>query len=389
MVGSLIFVHGTGVRLAGYQENVATAKQGLEEAGLNVDLVPCAWGDPLGVDFEGLSLPDLPDEAELMREAQDEARWTWLFDDPLFELNALTIRAAGTEMPASRPGRKPVWRETWEQIAAYRPSLELDLLLRGGGLREQWDPAWSDVVGGSDVAERAFEASAAANELADVVIAMARALIAWIHIRAVEDGRPGPSRELREKLRARLVVDWGFEAYGLGTFVSGLFMRAATSALRRRRNKFSGVSTLPVGDILLYQSRGGEIRDFIRAKIAQAPPPVALLAHSLGGIACFDLLAMNEPPEVSHLVTMGSQAPYFYEIGVLESLRRPDPLPAHFPPWLNIYDRDDFLSFVGERLFPGRVTDHEVSSGQPFPHSHGAYPASQEVWSKVGDFIGS
>ena len=41
--------------------------------------------------------------------------------------------------------------------------------------------------------------------------------------------------------------------------------------------------------------------------------------------------------------------------GELASLQAPAALPDEFPPWLNLFDRSDFLSFVAERLFPGRV----------------------------------
>ena len=56
------------------------------------DFVPCAWGDPIGVEFEGESLPDAPTAEKLKKAEEDFAQWNWLFDDPLFELKTLTIR---------------------------------------------------------------------------------------------------------------------------------------------------------------------------------------------------------------------------------------------------------------------------------------------------------
>jgi pimeloyl-ACP methyl ester carboxylesterase len=109
---------------------------------------------------------------------------------------------------------------------------------------------------------------------------------------------------------------------------------------------------------------------------------VTVIAHSLGGIASFDLLAGADAPEVARLVTVGSQSPLMYEIGALPSLKRPTCLPAKFPPWLNIYDRDDFLSFSAKRLFPG-VDDFDAELGQPFPDSHSAYFDSERVWNKI------
>ena len=63
------------------------------------------------------------------------------------------------------------------------------------------------------------------------------------------------------------------------------------------------------GDVLLYQARGDRIRAFIAKRVATAAESVVLLAHSLGGIAAMDLLAMRPLPSVRLLVTVGSPRP--------------------------------------------------------------------------------
>jgi hypothetical protein len=237
---------------------------------------------------------------------------------------------------------------------------------------------------GTGVPRDAFEHSA--SELADATRALARALVAALHVVAVEKGLPGPSRSLRQSLLERLVRDWDKVVYGLGAYFTNLMKRGATRMLRTHRNGLSSVAALPIGDVLLYQSRGDEIRAFIRKKIEEAykHKPVTVVAHSLGGIACVDLLAENGAPEVAQLVTAGSQAPLLYELGALKMLKSPAGLPTAFPPWLNLFDRNDFLSYVAERLFTRadgkEVKDVEVTSGQPFPDSHSAYFANPDVW---------
>ena len=94
-------------------------------------------------------------------------------------------------------------------------------------------------------------------------------------------------------------------------------MRAAfkaflTGVLRGKRLAWTERFSPELGDILVYQSRGAAIRTFIRKKIDAAKPPVYLLAHSLGGIACVDLLGGENPPKVACLITAGSQAPLLY-----------------------------------------------------------------------------
>jgi hypothetical protein len=61
-----------------------------------------------------------------------------------------------------------------------------------------------------------------------------------------------------------------------------------------------------------------------------------------------------------------------------------------FTPWLNIFDRNDFLSFRAGPTFRGvpDVTDFEVSSGVPFPESHGAYFRMKKVYQRISAFLG-
>ncbi len=92
---------------------------------------------------------------------------------------------------------------------------------------------------------------------------------------------------------------------------------------------------------------------------------------------------MESLPEVKLLVTVGSQAPFFYEINALHSLRYGEKLPSHFPQWLNIYDLHDLLSYVGAGVFPEKVQDVLVDSKQPFPRSHGAYWTNTATWKAI------
>jgi pimeloyl-ACP methyl ester carboxylesterase len=158
-----------------------------------------------------------------------------------------------------------------------------------------------------------------------------------------------------------------------------------TPYLRLRRGKHANVSPV-AGDILLYQANGKQIRGLIREQVLELKTPVVLLGHSLGGVACVDLLMDPDEAElrtrVKMLATVGSQAPYFYEINALSSLEYGEKteLPTYFPWWLNIYDRGDFLSYVGTRLFPNRIEDREVRTHQPFPQSHSAYWSRKDTY---------
>jgi hypothetical protein len=101
-----------------------------------------------------------------------------------------------------------------------------------------------------------------------------------------------------------------------------------------------------------------------------------------------DLLSQSEAPVVDRLVTVGSQSPLFFAIDALEVLRFKDRQHHPFTPWLNIFDRNDLLSFCAERIFGDtkRIYDQEVSSGVPFPESHSAYWRLDEVYSMIAAF---
>jgi hypothetical protein len=374
-----VFVHGSGVRLTGFCDGYDAAVRQAVRCSFTPVFIPCAWGDPLGSDFEGRSLPDPPSEDQIARQEAELAQWDWLLDDPLLELSILTIRDRSDALDAI-----PRWEKIWDQIATYQPTDELLLLLDRGSLRMFWPAAWNAIVNDSMIAHEAFEASA--HELPVAARALARGLVAALHGLATDHGGTGPSSRLRNQLVARLVADWGQTVLGISDLFFDLVKRAGTRLARARRNQFNHLVAFPLGDVLLYQSRGDEIRNFIRRKIELAEPPVTLIAHSLGGIACVDLLALPGAPAVGHLVTAGSQSPFFYEIGALTSLKMPQPLPASFPPWLNIFDRNDLLSFVAKPLFTN-VTDIEVASGQPFPDSHSHYFADDAVWNAIRDFV--
>ena len=391
-MGSILFIHGTGVRLKSFKPDFEQARKLAHDAGITDDFIPCDWGEPLGVEFEGKSIPGYFDSSNQNRSKQTEEQseldqqWEWLFNAPLFELNQFTIIDPDANNASLPPGTKNQGQEVWDSvIRIYKPSLELIGILKRADLENLWQAAWNAVAVDSPIAKDAFAASS--NEIPQVSRALARALVAQLHLTAVSSKSPGPNRSIREKLVQRLLQDWGQYHLGFSSSVLNLIARLATPMVRTYRKSISDWSALKIGDVLLYQSRGQVVRDFIRAKIQSATPPVTLVAHSLGGIACVDLLAMSDPPKVAKLITAGSQSPFLYELGALASLTTGKPLPIGFPPWLNIYDRNDFLSYIAQPLWPQNVTDLEVRSGQPFPDSHRAYFGSEEVWTEIRKFM--
>lgn len=383
--GSIVLVHGTGVRLKNYVSGFDIAVKVAQDCSLKRKLVPCAWGDPLGVEFNGLSLPEPPSPEKVKKAEEEFAHWAWILDDPLLELSMLGAPdgKAADDGFVDPEGKAP-YEQNLEQARAYVPSLEFETLLVRCELADVWKPA-RDLILSSPVTEAAFKASERVPQ--EAFRALARALVAQMHVETIARSRPAPVALHREKLVTRLLIDWKQQVFGVSEKFMEFVARAATRYVRSRRDALNTAAALPLGDVLLYQTHGATIRAFIKSAIAEAPAPVTLVAHSLGGIACVDLLALEKIPKIDGLVTVGSQSSFMYEIGSLASLKPGEKLRADFPKWLNIYDRNDFLSFYASRVFPN-ASDLEVSSGQPFPESHSAYLGNEAVWTMIREFIG-
>lgn len=385
---TLVFVHGTGVRPPQYKETFALIQQKLGIQRPDIKVVPCLWGEMLGtkLNAQGASIPLYDATLALSEEEEDKEilLWEQLYRDPLYELHLLSLKPS--EENAASPFEEPPSKELDYRLQRFEPSPELQGLLVEAGIALVFDEALQTVIRSEAYNEALQKASDSLSEYCD---AIARAIVAQIMFDC-EQQEKYPSiltnANLRDKLVETISCALGEAELGLGGWLwkpLSLLAHPTTFAIKRKRGSITdAISPMPC-DILLYQSRGEKIRRFIREIIEQAEPPVVLLAHSLGGIACVDLLVKERLEKVALLVTVGSQAPFLYEINALHSLEFGEPLPEHFPAWLNIYDLRDFLSYVGANVFPNKVQDVLVDSKQPFPRSHSAYWENPATWKAI------
>ena len=97
--------------------------------------------------------------------------------------------------------------------------------------------------------------------------------------------------------------------------------------------------------------------------------------------------ALNRLGARQSLVTVGSQAPFLYELNALPTLEFGVALPATVPRWVNVFDRRDLLSYAGEGVFSGRVEDREVDNRVPFPRSHSAYFGNKHFYAVLDEVL--
>jgi hypothetical protein len=377
MSRAVVFVHGTGVRGDAYARSFARIKASLPG---NVSFSGCFWGESEGARLtaDGASVPGYRLTGGSADVDEELALWAVLYTDPWYELRLLRLVVSRSgHVP---PGTLPPTVVLREQIKGFQPSNELRAKLGQEGLWAAFDNALAALLAAPEFDEAT---ATAAPDLVEHRGAVARAVIAHALVANAAEV-DGSTRDALVELFLNELHGYG---KGIPAWLARPFQGVATSLAARHRGSVTDAS-VPGGDILRYQARGEGIRAAIRRAVLDTRADrVALLAHSLGGIACVDLLATSELPQVDRLITVGSQAPFLYEIGALTSLEPPAPLPAHFPAWLNIFDPRDFLGYVAQDVFPGRVRDASIDNRQPFPQAHSAYWGNSAVWAAVGDFL--
>jgi hypothetical protein len=395
---TLLFVHGTGVREPAY--GVAFDQFAERLAGIRPEhaVAQCYWGGPHGsrLNAGGASIPSGDshrglDDALLPTTDEDAevALWGLLERDPLFELRLLS--ASGGAMEELPPNAVPPGREKAAAVRRLPTSAAVMSLAATARLGGVLPAAMEGVLAAATTAD-ALRQEAALG--ATIRAALARAIVAEAMLRADEElgGTLPLDGVQRDDLVAAIVAELGGSDRGIGKSLGRFGINAAlrlgvTRPVERRRLAITEASAPAAGDVLLYLARGEPIRDFIADAVTAIDGRVVLVAHSLGGIASVELLATRSLLKVELLVTVGSQAPFLYELNALPTLAFGSELPATVPRWVNIFDRRDLLAYTGAAVFPGRVEDREVDNGTPFPRSHSAYFANNRFYTVLDEVL--
>ncbi|MFE5208997.1 alpha/beta fold hydrolase [Streptomyces sp. NPDC056600] len=385
----VLFVHGTGVREPRFTELFTRFTDTLRDHAPSVRTTPYHWGAELGSRLAagGLSLP--PDGGDsrggTVSAADDDgtADWSLLYADPHAELALAAAGGGGGELPpgAPLPSERP--RRLLAGLPARLDAVARDLGVPVGPLRDALD----ELTRGRLPAR----AAAAAPDDAELALLLARCLVASAVAAALAEDSPVlPDGAARDTAVAALVTAMAAKPPGsdrgpLARLAARPVVRLASWQAVRRRRALTGAAHPAAADVMLFLARGEPLRRRLRELVAGLEPPVVVVGHSLGGIIALDTLIRTPLPQVELLVTVGSQGPFLYESGALPALAHPDPLPAHMPRWLNVYDRRDLLSYLAAPLFPGRATDVEVDNRQPFPASHSAYWSNPAVYRALAE----
>lgn len=408
---TVVFVHGTGVRQPRYSEALSIVTRAVTGVRPDAQIRGCYWGERLGarLSAQGASIPPVvgsralpgPDDltgvsalpgttdvpgasGPLDDPVHGVEDWWLLYLDPTVELRSLALLAtagpgAATALPP--PGRLTPGELLREQARAALAGPAVVVAAERAGLAGTLPAATEAILTHPDTGP-ALDEPAASGAGARL---LSRAVVAEA-VRRLSDPPADPPAidgRSRDDLVTALAttIEPGTDSRAVSAAIADILAATGRLAWRlqgarlveRRRAAILGSTHPASGDVLVYLAHGQQIRAFIADQVRACPEPPVLLAHSLGGVACVDLLVQQPQLRVASLITVGSQVPFLYELGALPSLRPPDRLPGGFPPWVNVYDPRDLLAYVGAEVFPGQVRDVPVESRQPFPHSHSAY----------------
>ncbi|MFE4309131.1 hypothetical protein ACFRR6_24140 [Streptomyces sp. NPDC056891] len=403
MEGSLVFVHGTGVR-EGLEDTLKKVRAGVKTLPLSpTSVFGPEWGKEIGpADLD--VTPILPTSSESTRAAADGeapddhatevAAWGLLIDDPLLELRLLAAAPpAETDLVIDEESAEVELQQLLDDAEVAPTALD------AAGVDDEDLRSAIAFVRDSEALLGAVQAVGEASD-EELLDSVAQAVVATVlHAqRTAVPPRLSPVA-LSGEQRAAFVesvyvalseaLTRSFFTRGIWKTLGPLAVRIGNAKVRENRAKIMDPFSDFIRDVAFYIRRGDRVREHLAKFISDLPAngPVVVVGHSLGGIAMVDLMSGDNAPHVDLLVTVGSQAPYLYLLDSLVSMRPDSDPPAHpFTPWLNIYSPADFLSFRAAPAFPGvdGIVDEEVDAGVPFPESHSAYWSHEETYSLIG-----
>ena len=406
----VVFVHGIGVRPVELATTLRAVAGRLGDAPLNLSsdrMTGVDWGAPYGarLNCAGTSIPGftssggsppLPDWTIYL--------WEQLKRDPHYEFNILnSVRRVQLLEPSlsleSSEGAVLFNSMIAVARATHDEDTAIGAVLRQHCIAESFAESIEAVQSDEDVRLILCHASGPLTPYRD---ALARMLLATAL--GVYETKQGAPSQLQLSRSARLAVEelvasslapdeMGPIADIVKDSIVALAKRLGTNYLMSRRGSLSEHAVRILGDLLVYQVRGNLIRRHVLQSIAEVKDDVVLIGHSLGGTAAVELLLEGLAPRVVALITVGSQAGFFYEINALSAspfraVLPENRLPPSFPPWLNAFDDADLLSYLASPIFGTRVKDVRIDSGLAFPDSHSAYWFNDHFWAALLEFVG-
>jgi hypothetical protein len=209
-----------------------------------------------------------------------------------------------------------------------------------------------------------------------------------------------PGREEPEQFGSSRILNMLSEAMtrlqSSGARISG---RVAADVFR---HSIHAQAAIFMGDVFEYIANRGNktnpgpivVRVIEAIESAASSKPASVLAHSLGGVIAYDVLSYYRPDlRVDNLVTVGSQVGFFQELALLNrDINLTDlsagkiPGLANVKKWINVFDRNDVLSFAAGDIFHD-MEDYVYSTGQGLVAAHSSYFSKPSFYKRLAERI--
>jgi hypothetical protein len=398
-----LHIHGTGVREnEAYAKDICTIQEKIQKYDLGLSYKPCYWGflwDKQEKITSGKPSRSLKRSNDLSPEEMNTLRWFLLELDPLLEIRMLKMKSQGSN-PSSNTAGEVIERSLQNFLLLTKsPSPDLQQLLEDIGISDSCESIIKNLTH-SSVVEEMLKNAYSRDSLHEYYEAISRAIIASAvemnREKGLEINFSSQTYTKKKELLQALVeeLSGGAELAMARQFMQSVLDFCLSQNLckklldRVKKYKLGEAINFPkISDILLYLTHDQLALQYIKGYIdpVGSDKSILLVAHSLGGIACVDLLAKNPElcKKVKLLVTVGSQSPFLYKKGILPSSHDFVDLHQDFPNWLNIYHASDWLGFSNAGELSSRAKDKEIGGIEnPFFDAH-EYWSKDETWSLI------
>ena len=179
MTTNFVFVHGTGVRQPAYDATLKKIDQHLKDKNQAYQVHECYWGEENGSKLNegGKSIPTFDTnrsiDGSLSEEDYKVGLWNLLYQDPLFELEILSLRESESPYIPRQETAGKVLEQTLEN---FNPSQTLlDQLAEAGINEDVFMQAKENILGDNTYQNAIYQAH---PPLGDYRFAIAKALVA-------------------------------------------------------------------------------------------------------------------------------------------------------------------------------------------------------------------
>lgn len=384
---AILFVHGIAVRVERFNDLLKSVRDGVTQLSPGLDIYGCYWGDLASPEvFKGASVPGFlaGTRSPIDHITMDAADW---IIDPLVQLTALRDDEEFTggsgiyRMPPEVKDRNERLHQAVEPItnALY----EAAPTFTGTGesvpqhtIRDLVRSVFTEAAH----ADRRLPVSDLCNPIEEALTAAL-----WLEAAGNEGGFASSFNWTAARATVQAAVN---EQLGGARGLGHVGQHSLSFAMRHGlRQLLMQTLAMGVGDVLVHAHHRQQILQRMHEAVGTIPAdePLTIVGHSLGGVIAFDYCRIASR-SVARLVTVGSQVGLFAELGVFDCQtdeRTGKLLPSiRAEQWLNLYDRDDVLSFLAAPVFVGAV-DHEIDTGAPFPPAHSEYWHRLETYNHI------